>query len=153
MRKVLCQGRVVTIQAQDRPLVHVLLDHGSIHTSPGGQYSFRVIGPCCKLYDREELPWPCCRLAWRSQEPSWKREGHRFVPDLASRRCPAYAVELLQSGTRPTPTVLTLFSQRFEDGLQEWWYSAKPASMSPENLTPPVCSVPEHSTQEESGSE
>ncbi len=70
-----------------RPEVEWLLEHGSVHTSPGGQYSFRVIGPCCRLYDREELPWPCCRLAWRSTEPSWRRVGRRFVADLGSRRC------------------------------------------------------------------
>ena len=137
----------MTVQAPDRPVVNALLDHGSIHTSPGGQYSFRVIGPCCRLYDREELPWPCCRLAWRSQEPSWKRIGHRFVADLAARKCPSYAVELLQSGTRPTVTVLTLFSQRFEDGLQEWWYSSKPGSMSPENFSPPVLADAERAAQ------
>ena len=91
-----------------RPEVERLLDHGSVHTSPGGQYSFRVIGPCCRLYDREELPWPCCRLAWRSKEPSWRRVGRRFVADLGSRRCPSYSVELLQPGSRPTVTVLTL---------------------------------------------
>ena len=90
-----------------RPEVDDLLEPGSVHTSPGGQYSFRVIGPCCRLFDREELPWPCCRLAWRSKEPSWRRIGRRFVPDLAARRCPSYAVELLQPGGRPTPTVLT----------------------------------------------
>ena len=67
-----------------RPEVTELLETGSIHTSPGGQYSFRVIGPCCRLFDREELPWPCCRLAWRSKEPSWRRVGRRFVADLAA---------------------------------------------------------------------
>ncbi|MDA7432963.1 hypothetical protein N8506_03700, partial [Synechococcus sp. AH-601-N23] len=102
--------------------VHDLLAPGSIHTSPGGQYSFRVIGPCCRLFDREELPWPCCRLAWRSKEPSWRRVGRRFVPDLAARRCPSYSVELLQPGSRPTATVLTLFSVRLVSELQEWWY-------------------------------
>ena len=73
-----------------------LLEYGSIHASSGGQYSFRVIGPCCRLFDREDLPWPCSRLAWKSKEPSWRRVGSRFVPDLAARRCPSYSVELLQ---------------------------------------------------------
>ena len=54
----------VTSVAPARADVDVVLAHGSIHTSPGGQYSFRVIGSCCRLFDREELPWPCCRLAW-----------------------------------------------------------------------------------------
>ena len=31
---------------------------GSIQSSYGGQYSYKVIGPCCRLYDREELPGP-----------------------------------------------------------------------------------------------
>ena len=122
--------------AVSRPEVDDLLEPGSVHTSPGGQYSFRVIGPCCRLFDREELPWPCCRLAWRSKEPSWRRIGRRFVPDLAARRCPSYAVELLQPGGRPTPTVLTLFSVRFSRDLQEWWYSRHPNSMAPEQVSP-----------------
>ena len=110
---------------------------GSEHTSPGGQYSFRVLGPCCRLFDREELPWPCCRLAWRSKEPSWRRVGRRFVADLAARRCPSYAVELLQPGARPTVTVLTLFPLRLSVPLQEWWYSKQPQSMEPSNGQPP----------------
>ena len=115
-----------------------LLEPGTEHPSPGGQYSFRVLGPCCRLFDREELPWPCCRLAWRSKEPSWRRIGRRFVPDLAARRCPSYAVELLQAGARPTRTVLTLFPQRLAPELQEWWYSKLPASQDPANLRPPA---------------
>ena len=108
-----------------------LLEPGTEHTSPGGQYSFQVLGPCCRLFDREELPWPCCRLAWRSKEPSWRRIGRRFVPDLAARRCPSYAVELLQPGARPTRTVLTLFPVRLGASLQEWWYSRLPTSLDP----------------------
>ena len=119
------------------PQVQEVYAPGSEHTSPGAQYSFRVVGPCCRLFDREELPWPCCRLSWRSKEPSWRRVGKRFVPDLAARRCPSYAVELLQPGSRPTQTVLTLFSQRLSAPLQEWWYSKQPTSCDPSNLTPP----------------
>jgi len=113
--------------------VQALLEHGTVHASPGGQYSFRVIGPCCRLFDREELP---CRLAWRSKEPSWRRVGRRFVPDLASMRCPSYSVELLQPGSRPTATLLTLFSMRLTPELQEWWYSRQPKSMAADNDSP-----------------
>ena len=123
-----------------------LLEAGSIHPSPGGQYSFRVVGPCCRLFDREELPWPCCRLAWRSKEPSWRRVGRRFVADLAARRCPSYVVELLQPGARPTRTVITLFPQRLGPELQEWWYSKQPASLDPANCEPPTCSPPPSAT-------
>jgi hypothetical protein len=121
---------VSSVQAQ------TLLEPGSEHTSAGGQFSYRVIGPCCRLFDREELPWPCCRLAWRSKEPSWRRIGRRFVPDLASRRCPSYAVELLQPGARSTRTVITLFPVRLAPELQEWWYSKLPATMDPAPLGP-----------------
>jgi len=115
-----------------------LLVPGSVHASPGGQYSFRVLGACCRLFDREELPWPCCRLAWRSKEPSWRRIGRRFVADLAARRCPSYAVELLQPGARSTAaTVITLFPVRLAPALQEWWYSRQPASCEPANRQPP----------------
>ena len=123
-----------------------LLEAGSIHPSPGGQYSFRVLGPCCRLFDREELPWPCCRLAWRSKEPSWRRVGRRFVADLAARRCPSYVVELLQPGARPTRTVITLFPQRLGPELQEWWYSKQPTSLDPANCEPPACSPPPSAT-------
>ncbi|MFM7640694.1 MAG: hypothetical protein ACKO45_04000 [Cyanobium sp.] len=119
-------------------LAHTVLPHGTLHTSPGGQYSYRVLGPCCRLFDREELPWPCCRIAWRSKEPSWRRIGRRFVPDLAARRCPSYAVELLQPGSRPTVTVITLFPQRLSAELQEWWYSKLPASLAASNQHPPL---------------
>tara|TARA_Y100001968_G_scaffold232524_1_gene215347 strand:- start:401 stop:790 length:390 start_codon:yes stop_codon:yes gene_type:complete len=113
-----------------------LMEHGSIHSSVGGQYSFRVIGPCCRLYDREELPWPCCRLAWKSKEPSWRRIGKRFVPDIAARRCPSYSVEILEPGFRPAFTILTLFPYRFESALEEWWYSKHPKSRNDENISP-----------------
>ena len=127
----------VVTPPQGPPQVERLFEAGSEHTSPGGQYSFRVLGPCCRLFDREELPWPCCRIAWRSKEPSWRRVGRRFVADLASRRCPSYAVELLQPGSRPTTTVLTLFSLRLAAPLQEWWYSKQLGSMEPHNSLPP----------------
>jgi hypothetical protein len=68
--------------------------------------------------------------------------GRRFVADLASRRCPSYAVELLQPGSRPTATVLTLFSLRLSAPLQEWWYSKQPGSCEPANSAPPLAEQP-----------
>ena len=86
---------------------------GSVQSSYGGQYSYKVIGPCCRLYDREELPWPCSRLAWRSKEPSWRRIGSRFVADMASRKCPSYSVQILEPGSKPVETVITFFQRNF----------------------------------------
>ena len=118
--------------------VQGLLDHGSIHSSIGGQFSFRVIGPCCRLYDREELPWPCCRLSWRSKEPSWRRIGKRLVADIAAQKCPSYSVEIIQPGVKPTKTILTLFSSRLDMNIQEWWYSKHPRSRHSSNIAPHV---------------
>jgi hypothetical protein len=54
--------------------------------------------------------------------------GKRLVPDLAARRCPTYAVELLQPGLRSSTAVLTLFAERLSPELQEWWYSRREIS-------------------------
>tara|TARA_Y100001968_G_C19015830_1_gene552776 strand:+ start:92 stop:472 length:381 start_codon:yes stop_codon:yes gene_type:complete len=121
---------------QDKSETDCLLESGSIHTSIGGQFSFRVVGPCCRVFDREELPWPCCRLSWKSKEPSWRRIGRRFVPDIAAQRCPSYFVEIIQPGSKPIKTVLTLFSSKFNPVMQEWWYSKHPRSRDASNLSP-----------------
>ena len=116
--------------------VQDLLDHGSIHTSIGGQFSYRVLGPCCRLYDREELPWPCCRLSWKGREPSWKRVGKRLVPDIAAQKCPSYSVEIIEPGSKSTITILTSYSERLDSSLEEWWYSKRPRSRDSSNITP-----------------
>ena len=123
-------------QVSSKQIVNDTLAHGTICSSQGGQFSYRVLGPCCRLFDREELPWPCSRIAWKSKEPSWRRIGARFVPDIAARRCPSYSVELLQPGSKPIKTVLTLFSGRFSSNMQEWWYSRHPRSRVESNIYP-----------------
>ncbi len=116
--------------------VQDLLDHGSIHSSIGGQFSYRVLGPCCRLYDREELPWPCCRLSWKGREPSWKRVGKRLVPDIAAQRCPSYSVEIIQPGVKSSKTILTSYSERLDSNLEEWWYSKRRSSRDSSNIAP-----------------
>ena len=116
--------------------VQDLLDHGSIHSSIGGQFSYRVLGPCCRLYDREDLPWPCCRLAWKGREPSWKRVGKRLVPDIAAQRCPSYSVEIIQPGVKSSITILTSYSERLDSNLEEWWYSKRRSSRDSSNIAP-----------------
>ena len=116
--------------------VQDLLEHGSIHTSIGGQFSYRVLGPCCRLYDREELPWPCCRLSWKGREPSWKRVGKRLVPDIAAQKCPSYSVEIIQPGNKSTKTILTSYSERLDSDLEEWWYSKRLRSKDRSNIAP-----------------
>jgi hypothetical protein len=106
------------------------LQSGQIFSSFGGHFSYRVVGPCCRLFDREELPWPCCRIQWRGKEPSWRRIGKRFTPDLAVRNSPSYAVEILGQDYAGEPFVLTLYSVKLPPSLREWWYSKKLATFS-----------------------
>ena len=95
---------------------------GYIFQSPGNQFSYRVIGPCCRLFDREQLPWPCCRLQWRGKEPSWRRIGRRLIADFSAKRYPSYCVELL-GYQGAIPLVTTLYTHRLSPPQQHWWYS------------------------------
>ncbi|MGK7887955.1 MAG: hypothetical protein AB4042_01380 [Leptolyngbyaceae cyanobacterium] len=99
-----------------------VLTHGAIFLSPGGHFTYRVIGPCCRLFDRNELPWPCCRIQWRSKEPSWRRIGKRFVPDLATKSSPSYAVEILDHDSSPEPVVVTVYWMPLSSSIRAWWY-------------------------------
>lgn len=107
------------------------LDHpwpsGYVFNSPGAHLTYRVIGPCCRLFDREQLPWPCCRIQWHGKEPSWRRIGKRFVPDMATRRYPSYSVEIIGQGYHAQPFVTTLYTVKLAPEIQAWWYS-KPAA-------------------------
>ncbi|NEQ97138.1 MAG: hypothetical protein F6K30_10495 [Cyanothece sp. SIO2G6] len=99
-----------------------LLDPGAILLSPGGHFTYRVIGACCRLFDRSELPWPCCRIQWRSKEPSWRRIGKRFVPDLATKSFASYAVEILDHDASPAPVIVTLYWMPLSPQVRSWWY-------------------------------
>ena len=124
------------------PLAHPWpSDH--IFESPGAHLTYRVIGPCCRLYDRHQLPWPCCRIQWRSKEPSWRRIGRRFTADLATRSCPSYCVEIIGQSYRSEPVVMTLYTEKLPSDLKNWWHtkrltpSQQPAAM---NSLPPQSS-------------
>jgi hypothetical protein len=117
------QKRPMTDSEKITPLSHPL-HHGQIFFSPGCHFSYRVIGPCCRLFDREQLPYPCCRIQWRGKEPSWRRIGKRFVVDLATRTHPSYSVEILGQGSLE-PVVITLYSVTLPQPLRDWWHSDK----------------------------
>jgi hypothetical protein len=104
--------------------------------SPGGQFRYRIIGPCCRLFDREQLPWPCCRIQWRSKEPSWRRIGNRFVADMAAKRYASYSVELIGYGNPPEPTILTLYMDRLPPQIQDWWYTRNRLSIPKAPIMP-----------------
>jgi hypothetical protein len=102
------------------------LKTGQLISSPGCHFTYRIIGPCCRLFDREQLPWPCCRLEWGGKEPSWRRIGKRFVLDMATQDHPSYSVEILGYGSPMHPPLLTLYWVNLSADEKEWWYAKKP---------------------------
>jgi len=104
------------------------LDHGDWLRSPGNGFAYRILGPCCRLFDREELPWPSCSLAWKGKQPSWNRVGPRFVADLAASQCPSYAVDALDQWGNRWTQVVTVYYQRLTKEEKQWWITRKPAS-------------------------
>ena len=113
----------IATPAQSPILEPYLLSVGTIIPSPGGHFNYRILGACCRLFDRDELPWPCCRIQWRSKEPSWRRIGKRFVPDLATKRFPSYMVEIIDHEYSREPFILTLYWLKFPPDVQDWWYT------------------------------
>ena len=101
--------------------------------SPGGSFLYEVQGPVCILYDREELPWPSCSLAWKGLQPSWNRQGRRFVPDLAAARCEAYSVKGRDIWGVEWTQTLTMFSRRLTRQEKDWWYWRYKPNQSPPN--------------------
>lgn len=100
------------------------LKPGQIFKSPGGTFKYKVVGACCRLYDRNFLPYPCCRLLWGSKEPFWNRIGKRFVPDIATKRSPSYCVQLLDY-PESEPVVMTLYWVKLSEVQQQWWYTRR----------------------------
>ncbi len=124
-------------------MIHPLRS-GQIVASPGCHFRYRVVGPCCRLFDRSQLPWPCCRLQWRGKEPSWRRIGRQFVLDMATRGHPTYSVEILDPGPvrrdRPPlaePQFLTLYWVKLSQPMNEWWYSDRIKSNGELSPVPP----------------
>ncbi len=111
------------------------LPTGSVFESPGAHLTYRVVGPCCRLYDREQLPWPCCRIQWRSKEPSWRRIGKRFTVDLSTRKHPSYCVEIIGQSYRSAPIIMTLYPVRLSAVQQDWWHTKRAVEQVAERAT------------------
>lgn len=110
-----------------------IIPQGSAFKSHGGRFGYRVIGPVCRLYDREELPWPSCSLTWKGKQPSWNRIGTRFIPDMAAARCPSYQVEGVDAYGNTWTQSITLYEEKLTKDLKHWWITRKPqASDFPE---------------------
>lgn len=111
------------VEVADR-LLHHPLHPGQVFSSPGGSFKYRVVGACCRLYDREQLPYPCCRLCWKGKEPFWNRIGRRFVADIGAKRSPSYCVQLVDY-PEAEPFVMTLHWMKLTPEQQEWWYTKR----------------------------
>lgn len=96
--------------------------------SPGGSFVYEILGPCCQLFDREQLPWPCCSLAWKGKQPSWNRVGKRFIADICTSRNPSYYVKAQDLHGNEWFQVLTVYQQRLMPFERSWWYSKVPKS-------------------------
>ena len=103
-----------------------MLDSGTSFSSPGGAFAYVIQGPVCRLYDREELPWPCCRLQWKGKEPSWNRIGRRFVGDIAVKRFPSSSVIGIDKTGHTWEQVVTDYTFTNTSPMRRWWYSNIP---------------------------
>tara|TARA_B100001173_G_scaffold307745_2_gene316819 strand:+ start:819 stop:1163 length:345 start_codon:yes stop_codon:yes gene_type:complete len=110
-----------------------MLENGKKIRSYGGNFIYEIVGPVCVLYDREELPWPSCSLQWKGKQPSWNRNGKRFVPDIAASRCGAYAVFAQDLWGATWTQVLVFYDQRLSKREKRFWYWKGPASQLPPN--------------------
>ena len=90
--------------------------------SPGGSFVYEVLGPVCRLYDREQLPWPSCSLQWKGKQPSWRRIGRRLIADLSVRRCHSYSVRGIDASGTEWEEVKTFYYLRLNQEDKEWWY-------------------------------
>jgi len=104
------------------------VENGKWLRSPGQSFAYRIEAPCCRLFDRDELPWPCCSLQWKGKQPSWNRVGKRFVPDIAASRCPSYSVIGVDQWGNQWSQVLTLYYQRLTSAEKQWWITVKPTA-------------------------
>jgi hypothetical protein len=102
---------------------------GQIILSPGGTHSYKIVGVVCRLYDREQLPYPCCSLEWKGKQPSWNRIGKRLIADLGSKYQECYTVEILNCPIRNYSNrechYLTLSYRKMSVELQKFWYGSK----------------------------
>jgi len=113
-----------------------IIPGGSAFKSHGGRFGYRVIGPVCRLYDRNELPWPSCSLSWRGKQPSWNRVGKRLIPDMAAARCPSYQVEGVDAYGNTWTQSMTLYEEKLVSDLKHWWITRKPQSQGYPELPP-----------------
>lgn len=102
-----------------------MLNPGDQIHSPGGAFKYIVQGPVCRLFDREELPWPSCSMSWKGKQPSWRRVGPRFVADLTCRRHPSYVVKGVDAWGFEWEAVHTIYTARLKGAEARWWYSRR----------------------------
>jgi hypothetical protein len=106
-------------------MVQPTLKPGDRFKSPGCGNEFEVIGACCQLFDRENLPYPSCNIQWKGKQPSWRRVGKRFIPDISSKNQECYSVRLLDYENFQNHRVWVFTYWRISEELKLWWNSPK----------------------------
>ena len=107
------------------------LNTGKFLKSYGSSFVYQVLGPCCRLYDKEELPWPSCSLVWKGKQPSWNRVGTRFVPDMATSRCPSYSVLAWDHHGNHWTQVISMYYEPCTKAERRWWVWKGPPHVTP----------------------
>ena len=80
----------------------------------------------CRLFDREELPWPSCSLQWKGKQPSWRRVGRRLIPDVGPNRYQSYSVIGIDRSGLEWQEVKTFYKlPRLSNAERRWWYSPR----------------------------
>lgn len=103
------------------------LQYGDRIQSPGGMFLYEIVGPCCQLFDREELPWLSCNRLGRFKQPSWARIGKRFVADRSVTKRASYCVQQIDSSDSicSAPKVIIYWKELSKEEI-DWWYSKPP---------------------------
>lgn len=112
------------------------LPPGKYIRSHGGLFCYVILGPVCRLYDREELPWPSCSCQWKGKQPSWNRVGKRFIPDMATSRCPSYSVIGVDIDGNTWTDIYTMYEVRLTKNEKDWWVTRKPVAKDYPKLNP-----------------
>jgi len=102
-----------------------MISAGKRIESYGGSFVYEIQGPLCRLYDREDLPWPSCSLAWRGKQPSWNRVGRRFVPDMGCTRFESYSVIGQDGWGFKWQGIYTMYGSFLKKDEANWWYSRR----------------------------
>ena len=90
-------------------LTKLPLSPGTVFQSPGGSFTYKVIGAVCRLYDKKD--WD-----------GWDGEGNRFVADFGSKNHESYCVTLIDEYSTNSEMIFTFAFRGMDEELKKWWF-------------------------------